>query len=238
MLFSLEQMQSDGNGMAMEKAKQETDEEKEYYALSKRTFSILAPFYDLSAIVLSFGMILWVRDRAVAFANARPGSRILDIATGTGKQAFAFAKKGYAVTGIDMSEAMLSVANKKNIYHNLKFEIGDATLLRFEDSSFDVCCISFALHDMPLSIRKKVLGEIARVLRPGGMIIIVDYALPKNRIFRFFIYNFVRLWEKYYSEFIKSDLDSLLSASGIRINGNLSIMLGAGRIVKGIRSIT
>jgi len=224
--------------MAMEKAKQETDEEKEYYALSKRTFSILAPFYDLSAIVLSFGMILWVRDRAVAFANARPGSRILDIATGTGKQAFAFAKKGYAVTGIDMSEAMLSVANKKNIYHNLKFEIGDATLLRFEDSSFDVCCISFALHDMPLSIRKKVLGEIARVLRPGGMIIIVDYALPKNRIFRFFIYNFVRLWEKYYSEFIKSDLDSLLSASGIRINGNLSIMLGAGRIVKGIRSIT
>ena len=224
--------------MAMEKAKQETDEEKEYYALSKRTFSILAPFYDLSAIVLSFGMILWVRDRAVAFANARPGSRILDIATGTGKQAFAFAKKGYAVTGIDMSEAMLSVANKKNIYHNLKFEIGDATLLRFEDSSFDVCCISFALHDMPLSIRKKVLGEMARVLRPGGMIIIVDYALPKNRIFRFFIYNFVRLWEKYYSEFIKSDLDSLLSASGIRINGNLSIMLGAGRIVKGIRSIT
>ena len=238
MLFSLEQMQSDGNGMAMEKAKQETDEEKEYYALSKRTFSILAPFYDLSAIVLSFGMILWVRDRAVAFANARPGSRILDIATGTGKQAFAFAKKGYAVTGIDMSEAMLSVANKKNIYHNLKFEIGDATQLRFEDSSFDVCCISFALHDMPPSIRKKVLGEMARVLRPGGMIIIVDYALPKNRIFRFFIYNFVRLWEKYYSEFIKSDLDSLLSASGIRINGNLSIMLGAGRIVKGIRSIT
>jgi len=238
MLFSLEQMQSDGNGMAMEKAKQETDEEKEYYALSKRTFSILAPFYDLSAIVLSFGMILLVRDKAVAFTNAKPGSRILDIATGTGKQAFAFAKKGYAVTGIDMSEAMLSVANKKNRYNNLKFEIGDATLLRFEDSSFDVCCISFALHDMPPSIRKKVLGEMARVLRPGGMIIIVDYALPKNRISRFFIYNFVRLWEKYYSEFIKSDLDSLLSASGIQINGNLPIMLGAGRIVKGIRSIT
>ena len=229
-------MRSDGNGMAMEKAKQETDEENEYYALSKRTFGILAPFYDLSAIVLSLGMILWVRDRAVAFANAKPGSRILDIATGTGRQAFAFAKKGYDVTGIDMSEAMLSIAKKKNRFHNLNFEIGDATQLRFENSSFDVCCVSFALHDMPPSIRKKVLGEMARVLKPGGIMVIVDYALPKNRISRFFIYNFVRLWEKYYSEFIKSDLDALLRASEVRIKEELPIILGAGRIVKGIKT--
>jgi ubiquinone/menaquinone biosynthesis C-methylase UbiE len=68
-------------------------------------WSVLAFFYDV--IVLPF---FGLRDRVVSFANAKSGLKVLDVATGTGKQGFAFAKKGCDVTGVDLSEAMLKVA--------------------------------------------------------------------------------------------------------------------------------
>ena len=82
----------------------------------------------------------------------------------------AFAKKGLDVVGIDISEAMLKVARKKNKYLNLKLEVADATKLSIEDNSIDVSCVSFALHDMLLSIREKALQEMVRVTKPKGII--------------------------------------------------------------------
>jgi len=207
------------------------DEEREYYSLVKKVFDILAPFYDIVAAPLSR-----LRGRVVDFTGAEKGSKILDVATGTGKQAFAFAEKGYDVTGIDLSEAMLKVANKKNRYKNVNFQVADATNLPFEDHSFDVASVSFALHDMPLTIREKVLKEMVRVTKPEGMIVIVDYALPRNRIGRFLIYHFVRLYEReYYLRFIKSDLEALLRKSCIEIKEELRVLLGAGRVLKGTK---
>ncbi|OGO23277.1 MAG: hypothetical protein A2144_12065 [Chloroflexi bacterium RBG_16_50_9] len=207
------------------------DDEREYYSLVKKVFDILAPFYDIVTLPLTR-----LRGRVVDFTGAEKGSRILDVATGTGKQAFAFAEKGYDVTGIDLSKAMLKVANKKNRYKNVRFQAADATNLPFEDNSFDVSGVSFALHDMPLKIREKALKEITRVTKPEGMIVIVDYALPENKIGRFLVYHFVRLYEReYYSRFIKSDLEALLRKSGIEVKEELRVLLGAGRILKGIR---
>ncbi len=207
------------------------DDEREYYSLVKKVFDILAPFYDIVTAPLSR-----LRGRVVDFTDAGKGARILDVATGTGKQAFAFAERGYDVTGIDLSEAMLKVANKKNRYKNARFQVADATNLPFEDNSFDVSCVSFALHDMPLTIREKALKEMVRATKLEGMIVIVDYALPQNRIGRFLIYHFVRLYERqYYSRFIKTDLEALLRKSGIEIKEELPVLLGAGRILKGMR---
>ncbi len=207
------------------------DDEEEYYSLTKKVFGIWAPFYDIFVLPISR-----VRDKVVDFTNVKNGSKILDVATGTGKQAFAFAKKGYDVTGIDLSEEMLKVASKKNKYKNVKFEVADATNMPFENNKFDVSCVSFALHDMPLTIREKVLKEMVRVTKPKGMIVIVDYALPKNRIGRFLIYHFVRLWERYYyPEFIKSDLGTLLRNLGIEIKEEIPVLLGAGRIIEGVK---
>ena len=207
------------------------EEEKEYYSLIRKVFGILAPFYDV--VTMPFSR---VRDKVVNFANARKGSKLLDIATGTGKQAFAFAKKGYDVISIDLSEAMLKVANKKNKYENVKFEVADATNLRFENNSFDISCVSFGLHDMPLMIREKALKEMARVTKTKGTIVIVDYSLPKNRFGKFLIYHFVKLYEgKYYSKFIKSDLEALLGRTRIKVEEELSVLLGAGKILKGIK---
>ena len=207
------------------------DEKEEYYSLVKKVFKILAPFYNIVTMPISR-----IRDKVVDYTNAKNGSRILDVGTGTGKQAFAFAKRGYDVTGIDLSEDMLKVAVRNNKYENVEFIDTDAANLPFKDSSFDVSSVSFALHDMLLSIREKTLKEMVRVTKQEGMVVIIDYALPENRIRRFLIYHFIKLYEgKYYIEFIKSEFEALLRKSGIEITDKLPILAGAGRILKGIR---
>lgn len=99
--------------MPTENAPGGRDEESEYYSLTERVFKILAPFYD--CLVLPAGR--W-RRKVVTLARAPQGARVLDVATGTGQQAFAFAREGYDVVGVDISEAMISVARKKSRLSN------------------------------------------------------------------------------------------------------------------------
>lgn len=205
---------------------------EEYYKYIKKWFKRWAPVYDSVEIFIS-----GVRNKVVNFANAKSSSKILDVATGTGRQAQAFARNGYDVVGVDLSEDMLRVANKHNKNKRLEFKIADATNLPFENDWFDVSCIAFALHDMPLLIRTQVLKEMVRVTKPRGNILIVDYVLPQNRIRRFLTYYFVKLYEsKYYSEFVKADLETLLKESGICIQEEFSVLFGAARILKGIKN--
>jgi ubiquinone/menaquinone biosynthesis C-methylase UbiE len=140
------------------------------------------------------------------------------------------------VTGVDLTESMLEIARKNDKAGFVKFEIADATHLRFEENSFDVSCISFAMHDMPPRIREKVLQEMVRVTRPNGGIVIVDYDLPRNKIGSALIYRLITLYEgKYYKEFIVSSLDSLLMKTGIEVTEKVPFLFGAGRILKGFK---
>ncbi len=207
------------------------DEEQAYYALTKRAFDFLARYYNWMTLPL-----VRVRGRVVDFTGADKNSKILDVATGTGQQAFAFAKRGFDVIGVDLTEAMLAVARKNNPNDLVKFEVGDATQLRFEENRFDVTCVSFALHDMPLMIRKKVLQEMVRVTKPCGSIVIVDYALPRNKFDKFLIYHLIKLYEgEFYKKFIDSNLEGLIQQVGIEIVEECSVLLGAGRILRGKR---
>ena len=170
----------------------------------------------------------------VGFSGAPDGSSVLDVATGTGSQAIAFARSGYTVTAIDLSEAMLGVARKKAGSGTVRFEAGDATRLRFGTDSFDVVTTSFALHDMPPSIRERVLQEMVRVARPGGTILIVDYSVPVNVIGRFLVYGLIKLYEgPYYEGFIRSELRVVLAATGVTVTGEQAALLGAARIWRG-----
>lgn len=126
-------------------------EQSKYYALTKKAFDFLAPFYNLMTLPL-----IDVRNHVVAVAGLGKACKILDVATGTGQQAFAFAKSGHEVTGVDLTESMLGIARKHNRHGIVKFDLGDATHLQFEENAFDASCISFALHDMPLNIRASV----------------------------------------------------------------------------------
>lgn len=175
-----------------------------------------------------------IRLQVVDFINPKQGTKILDIATGTGSQAFAFAEIGYDVIGIDLSEEMLKVAKKINKYKNVEFKNADAANIPFQDNYFDVTCISFALHDMPISIREKVLSEMLRVTKKSGIITVVDYILPKSKLQKILIYNIIKLYEsKYYPDFIKSDFHKLIKESGIKIHKEISVLFGTVVIIKG-----
>lgn len=206
-------------------------EEKEYYALTKKAFDLLAPLYNIMTLPLNY-----VRNRVVVIANVGKNSKVLDVATGTGQQAFAFAKYGHDVTGVDLTESMLEIARRHNKNGFVKLEAGDATHLRFEDNTFDISCISFALHDMPPKIRETVMRETVRVTKTNGVIMIVDYALPHNKIGRALIYRFITLYEgAYYKQFIGSDLDTLLDQTGIEVVERVPVLFGAGRILRGVK---
>jgi demethylmenaquinone methyltransferase/2-methoxy-6-polyprenyl-1,4-benzoquinol methylase len=207
------------------------DEESEYYSLTERVFKILAPFYD--CLVLPAGA--W-RRKVVTLVRAPQGARVLDVATGTGRQAFAFAREGHDVVGLDISEAMISVARKKNRLSNLKFESGDATRLRFDNGSFDVTTISFALHDMLRTIQQRVLGEMVRVTKDQGSLILVDYGLPACRAGRWLAYHVVKAYEgKYYVSFIRSDFEGLVRSAGIQIVAHHNGLLGVARALVAVK---
>jgi demethylmenaquinone methyltransferase/2-methoxy-6-polyprenyl-1,4-benzoquinol methylase len=195
----------------------------------QEAFEKLAPVYDLITLP-----VVRLRNVVVNCAGSRPGSSVLDVATGTGSQAIAFARRGHPVTAIDLSEAMLDVARKKAGSATVRFEAGDATRLRFGAESFDVVTISFALHDMPEMIREKALKELVRVAKPGGTILIVDYALPVHTVGRLLVYRLIKLYEgPYYERFVRSDLRATLAATGVTVTGEQAALLGAARIWRG-----
>ena len=206
--------------------------EQDYYSYIRKMFHRLSYVYDLIDL-----FIMDIRTEVVDLTNAKEGAKILDVATGTGKQAFAFGKRGYEVVGIDLSEHMLKVAERNNEYNNVGFVLADAARLPFINQHFDVGCISFALHEMPLSIRKQALQEIVRVTRIGSIIMIIDYSSSsEKRAGGYFVRYIARLYEsKYYAEFIRSDLNSLLKGYGIEITTELSVTHGVVRILKCIR---
>jgi demethylmenaquinone methyltransferase / 2-methoxy-6-polyprenyl-1,4-benzoquinol methylase len=203
------------------------DEERDYYALNRRVYRRLAPFYDLVALPLRR-----IRREVARMVDAHPGSKILDVATGTGEQAMALAERGAEVTGIDIAEPMLRVARRKNRRPNLTFRQADATSLPFADATFDVCSISFALHEMPPSIRDRVLREMARVAKPGGTVVVVDYGLPRRRVSAWMVYHLVKLYERdHYAELVRGDLQRMLRRAGLAPTTDLPALGGIARIV-------
>ncbi|MDY6795051.1 MAG: methyltransferase domain-containing protein [Actinomycetota bacterium] len=201
-----------------------------YQAYLRRWFDRLAPHYDRLEIVLS-----GVRPVVVELASPRNGSRILDAATGTGRQAFAFASKGHEVVGIDISHRMVEVARGNNAYHNARFAVEDASAMPFPDGSFDICCISFALHDMPRPMREAVLGEMSRVTTPGGAIVIADYELPGGPLHRFFVRFVTPFYEnKYVPDYFSYDLEGRLRDMGMEIVEKRPVLMGWGKVIKAL----
>lgn len=209
-----------------------SDEEREYYSLSRRVYSKFAPFYDLVVFPLRK-----LRRDVVASAGAGRSTSVLDVATGTGEQARAFAEAGCDVVGVDLSPAMLRVARRKIRFSNLALGRADGSALPFEAARFEVSCISFALHEMPTSLRERVLREMVRVTKPEGTLVVVDYALPRSAVARPIVYRLVKLYERdHYAEFVRLDLHDLLLRSGIVVREERRPLLGLVRIVVGARS--
>ena len=206
-----------------------TDALAGYYALTRRVFGRLAPYYD------AFGLLVaTLRPAVVAFSGVPTGAHVLDVATGTGSQALAFARHGYRVTAVDLVDEMLAVARRKRGSDLVRFERMDATELEFPDGAFDLTTISFGLHDMPAIVRGQVLREMVRVTRPGGRIVVVDYGLPEGGVWRWLAVRVIGLWERgWYGEFVYADPIALLGAAGIVVDAQRTAWLGAVRVIRG-----
>lgn len=206
-----------------------TVEEREYYSLNEGVYDKFASMYDFTV-----RPIRKVRRQVVKLSRAGSDAAVLDVATGTGEQARAFAEKCREVVGIDLSEAMLDVARAKSPRANLTYVQADATHLPFGDARFDVASISFALHEMPASIREAVLSEMVRVTKPRGTIVIVDYGLPRSLLGRHAVYQIVRFYEDpHYPEFTRLDLRAVLARHGIEVVDDRPLVFGAARVLIG-----
>lgn len=155
-------------------------------------FDSIAPAYDFMNTAMTFGLHrLWrakALDEATRGMNGKDGLRILDIATGTGDVAFDLHRRFplAETTGIDLSEGMLGIAVKKlkkldeTAQRQISFEQGDSLCLRFGDNTFDLITVAYGVRNFQHLDRG--LAEMARVLRPGGTLCVIELSEPENRI--------------------------------------------------------
>lgn len=151
----------------------------------RRMFDDIAPRYDLLNHVLSLSVDrIWWRRTARTFRHVlqRPGVRVLDLCCGTGDMTLALGKQGRAadIIGADFSHPMLARAAGKFAGTTLRAIAADALQLPFAGASFDLVTSAFGLRN--LADYDAGLREIARVLRPGGEIGILDFAEPEGAI--------------------------------------------------------
>jgi demethylmenaquinone methyltransferase/2-methoxy-6-polyprenyl-1,4-benzoquinol methylase len=178
-------------------------------------FDRVAVVYDLLNTVMTAGLHHRWRARAVDLARVGPGSRVLDIATGTGDLAIELARRvspGGEAIGSDFSENMLARAREKgaraleempssgpNAAHNgsgsghspsvnLSFDWGDALDLPYPDDSFDAATVGFGARNF--SDLRRGLEEMTRVVRPGGRVVVLEMTTPTRPPLSLFY----RLW--------------------------------------------
>ena len=146
-------------------------------------FSRIAPRYDLANTVVSFGLHYYWKKRAAELSGAGPGDRVLDCATGTGDMAFLFAQlvRGEGdVVACDFNEAMLERAREKEPKADLPIAIDwdhrDILEMSYADDSFDVAAIAFGIRN--LDAPEAALREMARVVKPGGRVVVLEFGQP------------------------------------------------------------
>lgn len=147
-------------------------------------FAAIAPRYDLNNRLHSLGRDQAWRRTAVRLAHVAPGDRVLDVACGTGDLTQLFARSpAREVVGVDFTPAMLDLAAVKRarlgtpIASKISYEVGDAMNLRFDDASFDVVSIAFGIRNVQQP--ERALEEFARVLRPAGRLVILEFTTPR-----------------------------------------------------------
>ena len=144
----------------------------------KSMFASVAQNYDQANSVLSLGIHHLWRKKLVSLVQPKVGFKVLDCATGTGDLAIAFKKSvgsDGVVIGTDFCEEMLAIAPHKAAKKHLdiQFQLADVMSLPFQDNSFDISSISFGIRNVVNPV--KGLSEMARVVKPGGKIVVLEF---------------------------------------------------------------
>ncbi|HEY2654433.1 MAG TPA: bifunctional demethylmenaquinone methyltransferase/2-methoxy-6-polyprenyl-1,4-benzoquinol methylase UbiE [Solirubrobacteraceae bacterium] len=147
-------------------------------------FDRIAGLYDRMNSVMTAGLHHEWRRRAADLAELSPGGRALDVATGTGDLALELANRvapGGEVVGVDFSEKMLELARAKAGARvpRVRFEHGNALALDYADGEFDAAAVGFGARNF--SDLQRGLSEMARVVRPGGRVVVLEITTPRRR---------------------------------------------------------
>jgi demethylmenaquinone methyltransferase/2-methoxy-6-polyprenyl-1,4-benzoquinol methylase len=160
-------------------------------------FATIADRYDFITVILSYGQDRRWKRRVIEMASPGPGTRALDLATGTGDIAWAAAARGARVVGLDITYRMAELAKAKagaaqsdhddRVAHRpprrqARFLVGDMLALPFASGSFDLVTTGYGLRNVPNLAA--AIAEIHRVLAPGGQVISLDFDRPSNPIVR------------------------------------------------------
>ncbi|MDE1654204.1 bifunctional demethylmenaquinone methyltransferase/2-methoxy-6-polyprenyl-1,4-benzoquinol methylase UbiE [Actinotignum schaalii] len=151
-------------------------------------FDQVAPRYDLSNDLLSFGQVRLWRRYVTEALRIEEGMEILDLACGTGTSTEHFARVGARVVGADFSDGMLEVARLR--HPDLRFVQADACDLPFANNTFDAVTISYGLRN--IHDPQRALEEMARVTRPGGHVVIAEFSTPSCAPFRALYHGYLR----------------------------------------------
>ncbi|HYM57774.1 MAG TPA: ubiquinone/menaquinone biosynthesis methyltransferase [Solirubrobacteraceae bacterium] len=162
--------------MGMSAARSGTLEEGQVRAM----FDRIAGLYDVMNSVMTAGLHHRWRERAADLARVGPGDRALDVATGTGDLALALSRRvapAGEVVGSDFSEGMLGRARAKAAGRaGVRWEWGNALELPYPDRSFDAATVGFGARNF--SDLERGLGEMVRVVRPGGRVVVLEITTP------------------------------------------------------------
>ena len=156
----------------------------------RQLFATIADRYDLITRVLSYGQDARWKATLVRMANVRAGERALDLACGTGDIAFAVAARGARTVGLDITHRMLQLPGppSRRIRRRfveaaaVAFISGDMTSLPFRSSTFDLVTTGYGLRNVP--DLDAAIDEIARVLKPGGRLLSLDFNRPESPVVR------------------------------------------------------
>lgn len=163
----------------------------------QQMFGAIAPRYDFLNRLLSFGIDRRWRKKAVRLLKYKEGSRILDVATGTGDVALEIARStpsSVKITGADFCREMVELGEIKvaasPYADRIDLKVAPCEDLPFASNTFDSITIAFGIRNVV--DRKLGLAEMWRVLRPGGRMIILEFSTPRSRLFRQIYYFYFR----------------------------------------------
>jgi demethylmenaquinone methyltransferase / 2-methoxy-6-polyprenyl-1,4-benzoquinol methylase len=170
-------------------------DEQEKAAHVRRVFDSVAARYDVMNDLMSMGLHRAWKAYTVTVARVRPGDRVLDIAAGTGDLTQAFARKAGPqglVVHTDINLSMLRVGRDRMVDKGLALPTVacDAERLPFADASFDIVSVAFGLRNM--THKELALAEMARVLRPGGRLLVLEFskvAAPLRPAYDWYSFN-------------------------------------------------
>jgi len=153
-------------------------------------FATIADRYDLITRLLSYGRDRAWKQRLVEMSGAATSTRALDLACGTGDIAFRLADRGATVVGLDVTERMIRLARaKRKSSSGPEFIVGDMMQLPFAAGAFECVTTGYGIRNVPRI--EPAISEIYRVLKPGGLLLSLDFNKPRNAVVRAFYLGYL-----------------------------------------------